>query len=49
MKGVVVCPQPRAAEVGAKILEKGDNAFDAAYTRCHQQMAAQYGGNAKKA
>jgi len=26
MKGVVVCPQPRAADVGAAILAKGGNA-----------------------
>ena len=30
MKGVVVCPQPRAADVGAAILAKGGNAVDAA-------------------
>ncbi len=30
MKGVVVCPQPRAAEEGSKILAKGGNAVDAA-------------------
>ena len=30
MKGVVVCPQPRAAEEGSKILAKGGNAIDAA-------------------
>ena len=30
MKGVVVCPQPRAADVGAAILARGGNAFDGA-------------------
>ncbi|MFC1940050.1 gamma-glutamyltransferase [Chloroflexota bacterium] len=30
MKGVVVCPQPRAAEEGSKILARGGNAIDAA-------------------
>ena len=30
MKGLVVCPQPRAADVGASILSQGGNAFDAA-------------------
>ena len=30
MKGIVVCPQPRAADVGAEILSAGGNAFDAA-------------------
>ncbi len=30
MKGVVVCPQPRAAEEGSRILAKGGNAVDAA-------------------
>jgi gamma-glutamyltranspeptidase/glutathione hydrolase len=30
MKGVVACPQPWSAEVGANILEAGGNAFDAA-------------------
>ena len=29
MKGIVVCPQPRAADVGAEILSAGGNAFDA--------------------
>jgi gamma-glutamyltranspeptidase / glutathione hydrolase len=29
MKGVVVCPQPRAADVGAAMLADGGNAFDA--------------------
>ncbi len=30
MKGVVACPQPWSAEVGANVLEAGGNAFDAA-------------------
>jgi gamma-glutamyltranspeptidase/glutathione hydrolase len=30
MRGVVVCPQPLAAEIGASILGDGGNAFDAA-------------------
>ena len=30
IKGIVVCPQPRAADVGAEILRRGGNAFDAA-------------------
>ena len=30
MKGIVVCPQPRAADVGVEILGAGGNAFDAA-------------------
>ena len=30
MKGIVVCPQPKAANIGAEILERGGNAFDAA-------------------
>lgn len=30
MNGVVVAPQPRAAEVGAEVLRSGGNAFDAA-------------------
>lgn len=38
MKGVVVCPQPRAAEVGAEILEQGGNAFDAALATAFSQM-----------
>jgi len=38
VKGVVVCPQPRAAEVGAEILEKGGNAFDAALATAFSQM-----------
>ena len=38
MKGVVVCPQPRAADVGAAILAKGGNAFDAAVANAFSQM-----------
>lgn len=38
MKGVVVCPQPRAAEVGAEVLERGGNAFDAALATAFSQM-----------
>ena len=30
MRGMVVAPEPRAAEVGAAVLAKGGNAFDAA-------------------
>ena len=30
MKGVVVCPQPRAADAGAAVLNDGGTAFDAA-------------------
>lgn len=37
MKGVVVCPQPRAAEEGSKILAKGGNAVDAAVTAAFVQ------------
>ena len=29
-RGVVVCPQPRAADVGAAVLADGGTAFDAA-------------------
>ena len=37
-KGVVVCVGPRAAEEGAKVLEAGGNAFDAAVTTAFVQM-----------
>ena len=40
MKGVVVCPQPRAADVGADILTRGGNAFDAAIATAFAQMVA---------
>ena len=35
---VVVCPQPRAADVGAAILAKCGNAFDAAVATAFSQM-----------
>src|SRR3954463_7713724 len=38
MKGVVVCPPPPAADVGAAILAKGGNAFDAAVATAFSQM-----------
>ncbi len=38
MRGVVVCPQPRAAEVGAQVLEAGGNAFDAGLAAAFVQM-----------
>lgn len=38
MKGVVVCPQPRAADVGAAVLARGGNAFDAAVAAAFSQM-----------
>ncbi len=38
MKGLVVCPQPRAADVGVDILVKGGNAFDAAIATAFAQM-----------
>lgn len=36
--GVVACVHPRAAEEGAKVLEAGGNAFDAAITTAFTQM-----------
>jgi len=39
MNGVVVAPQPRAAEVGAEILRSGGNAFDAAVAAAFVQAA----------
>lgn len=38
MKGIVVCPQPRAADAGAGILSAGGNAFDAALATAFAQM-----------
>jgi gamma-glutamyltranspeptidase/glutathione hydrolase len=38
MKGVVVCPQPRAADVGASVLSAGGNAFDALVAAAFSQM-----------
>jgi gamma-glutamyltranspeptidase/glutathione hydrolase len=38
MKGMVVCPQPGAADVGADVLERGGNAFDAAIATAFAQM-----------
>lgn len=38
MKGVVVCPQPRAADAGAAVLNDGGNAFDAALAAAFAQM-----------
>jgi hypothetical protein len=38
MKGVVVCPQPRAADVGAAVLDAGGNAFDALVATAFAQM-----------
>ena len=38
MPGIVVCVHPRAAEAGAKVLEAGGNAFDAAIATAFAQM-----------
>ncbi len=38
MRGVVVCPQPLAAEIGAAVLSEGGNAFDAAIATAFAQM-----------
>lgn len=38
IRGIVVCPQPRAADVGADILRRGGNAFDAALATAFCQM-----------
>jgi hypothetical protein len=40
MKGIVVCPQPRAADVGADVLGGGGTAFDAAVATAFAQMVA---------
>jgi gamma-glutamyltranspeptidase/glutathione hydrolase len=40
MKGMVVAPQPRAADVGAAVLADGGNAFDAAVAAAFAQMIA---------
>lgn len=40
MRGMVVCPQPRAADVGADVLAAGGNAFDAAVATAFAQMVA---------
>ncbi|MEX2533904.1 MAG: gamma-glutamyltransferase [Nitriliruptoraceae bacterium] len=40
MPGMVVCPQPRAADVGAEILASGGSAFDAAVATAFAQMIA---------
>ncbi|ROQ02000.1 gamma-glutamyltranspeptidase/glutathione hydrolase [Stella humosa] len=40
MKGIVVCPQPRAADVGADVLRRGGTAFDAAIATAFAQMVA---------
>jgi gamma-glutamyltranspeptidase / glutathione hydrolase len=40
MRGIVVCPQPRAADVGAQVLASGGNAFDAAIATAFAQMVA---------
>jgi gamma-glutamyltranspeptidase/glutathione hydrolase len=38
IKGIVVCPQPRAADVGADVLRRGGTAFDAALATAFCQM-----------
>ena len=38
MKGLIVCPQPRAADAGAEILRRGGTAFDAALAAAFCQM-----------
>ena len=38
MRGVVVAPQPMAAEIGARVLETGGNAFDAAIATAFAQV-----------
>ena len=38
MSGIVVCVDPRAADEGAKVLEAGGNAFDAAIATAFVQM-----------
>lgn len=40
MRGMVVAPQPRAADVGAAVLADGGNAFDAAIATAFAQMIA---------
>jgi gamma-glutamyltranspeptidase/glutathione hydrolase len=40
MHGMVVAPQPRAADVGAAVLANGGNAFDAAVAAAFAQMIA---------
>ena len=37
--GMVVCPEPLAAEVGAQVLRDGGNAFDAAVACAFMEMA----------
>lgn len=39
MKGMIVCPQPLAADAGAAILAAGGNAFDAVIATAFAQMA----------
>ena len=38
MSGIVVCNEAHAADEGAKVLEAGGNAFDAAITTAFVQM-----------